>query len=436
MDAIYPKALLRNRITPKSKQCFVLMPFKSEFDEIYAEIKNGLHEITFSALRADDMDQNRPIITNIISEIAASHFVIADLTSKNPNVFYEVGIAHSIRDLANVILLSQSIEDVPFDLRHLPVIIYAANNLRGLRVRLTKRILENRHIFEGQMMIRQRYASHLDARTLEELIEYLGLRDPFIWNLISHSSQHAAEALPAGEIGRGVYLLRDEMSGLAGIGNTALLHAFFHLVSDFLRRNAAHTEVREFVLRAFETNRLVPSALSDSDGGRLMVQLSEALFRTDEFKSAALQWIVNYLARPKIAGVDLLRSRIEHFIMTVNDPEMNQTLLLMLRNTNSSIRETAADLLGEMRVDYALGNLISTLSRETNPYVARSIFSALGKLGVEAGAEPIISWIQRNWDNVQSRAWDFILYHAGVALEMIDQANRSFHRSELDRFRL
>lgn len=51
-----------------------------------------------------------------------ARIVIADLTGKNPNVFYEVGVAHTVGE--NVILITQRIEDVPFDLRHLRHIQY------------------------------------------------------------------------------------------------------------------------------------------------------------------------------------------------------------------------------------------------------------------------------------------------------------------------
>ena len=54
--------------------------------------------------------------------------IVADLTERNPNVFYEVGLAHAIGK--EVILLAQSVEDIPFDLRHLRTIIYK-NDYRG-----------------------------------------------------------------------------------------------------------------------------------------------------------------------------------------------------------------------------------------------------------------------------------------------------------------
>lgn len=55
-------------------------------------------------------------------QFASSQFVIADVTGRSPNVFYELGIAHTVKDFC--VILTQNIEDVPFDLRHLHCIIY------------------------------------------------------------------------------------------------------------------------------------------------------------------------------------------------------------------------------------------------------------------------------------------------------------------------
>ncbi len=62
------------------------------------------------------------IFLRIHSEISAADVILADLTRKNANVFYEVGICHALGK--PVLLLAQSIDDVPFDLRHRRVLLY------------------------------------------------------------------------------------------------------------------------------------------------------------------------------------------------------------------------------------------------------------------------------------------------------------------------
>ncbi|HYM59369.1 MAG TPA: hypothetical protein VEZ11_00605 [Thermoanaerobaculia bacterium] len=102
---------------------FVLMPFTDElrpvFDDHIALIANRLG---LSAGRADDFFSSRSIVHEIWSAIYSAQLVVADCTGRNPNVFYEIGLAHAIGK--KTILISQTLDDVPFDLRHLRSIRY------------------------------------------------------------------------------------------------------------------------------------------------------------------------------------------------------------------------------------------------------------------------------------------------------------------------
>lgn len=109
----------------ENKKCFVLMPFNNDnnLQEIYQDsVKKVVESLDITCQRADDIYETKPIIETIWEQINKATFIIADLTNKNANVFYELGVAHTVGK--EVILLSQNIDDVPFDLRHLKIIIY------------------------------------------------------------------------------------------------------------------------------------------------------------------------------------------------------------------------------------------------------------------------------------------------------------------------
>jgi hypothetical protein len=109
----------------EEKKCFVLMPFNNQnnLQEIYQDsVKKIVESLGISCNRADDIYEIKPIIETIWEQINRAKFIIADLTNKNANVFYELGVAHTVGK--EVILLSQNIDDVPFDLRHLKIILY------------------------------------------------------------------------------------------------------------------------------------------------------------------------------------------------------------------------------------------------------------------------------------------------------------------------
>ena len=105
------------------RMAFVLSPFTDHFDAVYADhIKPVVERCGLSCLRADDIYGNQPIIEDIWRYTNEARIVVAELTGRNPNVLYETGIAHTVGK--DVILVTQSLEDVPFDLRHIRCVVY------------------------------------------------------------------------------------------------------------------------------------------------------------------------------------------------------------------------------------------------------------------------------------------------------------------------
>lgn len=105
------------------------MPFDPSFNEVYSALQRAAKDADMRCLRADNIWIHNVIIQDVVSLIDRSYVVICDCTGRNPNVFYETGIAHAIgRD---VILITQAENDIPFDLRHLRYVKYL-NNGEGL----------------------------------------------------------------------------------------------------------------------------------------------------------------------------------------------------------------------------------------------------------------------------------------------------------------
>lgn len=111
-----------------------MMPFDAGFDEVYASIRRAADGAGLRCRRADDIWENAAIIQDVVALIDRSRVVVCDCTNRNPNVFYEAGIAHTLG--REVILITQNEQDIPFDLRHLRYIRYL-NNAEG-RATLTR----------------------------------------------------------------------------------------------------------------------------------------------------------------------------------------------------------------------------------------------------------------------------------------------------------
>lgn len=111
---------------------FVVMPFDPELGPVYEDhITQCARELNLSIARGDDSFTARSVMHDIWNAISGARAVVADCTGRNPNVFYEIGLAHAVGK--PVILITQKIDDVPFDIRHLRYIQYDYTP-RGMRI--------------------------------------------------------------------------------------------------------------------------------------------------------------------------------------------------------------------------------------------------------------------------------------------------------------
>lgn len=125
------------RAMPPKRKCFVIMPFSAtdrctevQWLDIFENMikpaveGSGYH---YECSRADLAIGN--IISDILDNLNKADVVIADMTDRNPNVFYELGVRHALRNAT--ILITQDIEHIPFDLRHYAAIKYEWTTKRG-----------------------------------------------------------------------------------------------------------------------------------------------------------------------------------------------------------------------------------------------------------------------------------------------------------------
>ncbi|MBC8492914.1 MAG: hypothetical protein H8D43_03935 [Chloroflexi bacterium] len=116
---------------------FVLMPFHESFDDVYQlGIKPACQAAGAYCERVDEQIFQESILERTYNQIAKADLIVSDMSGRNPNVFYETGYAHALGK--KVILLTHHSEDIPFDLKHYPHIIY------GGKIAFLKEELERR----------------------------------------------------------------------------------------------------------------------------------------------------------------------------------------------------------------------------------------------------------------------------------------------------
>src|ERR1044072_9153777 len=117
---------------------FTLMPFDHSFTDVYTlGIKAAVEEAGGYCERVDEQIYEERMLDRIYNQINKADFIIADVTGRNPNVFYEIGYAHALE--RRVILLTSKPEDIPFDLKHHFHIVYNGQIVH-LKEQLSKRL--------------------------------------------------------------------------------------------------------------------------------------------------------------------------------------------------------------------------------------------------------------------------------------------------------
>jgi hypothetical protein len=116
---------------------FVLMPFLDDLTKVYEHlIKPTVESKSFLCRRADEVKSNRAVMQDVWKAINEARIVIADLTSFNANVLYELGIAHTVGK--DTILIYQrspkAKSEFPFDLTHFRRIEYDNSAFGGQKL--------------------------------------------------------------------------------------------------------------------------------------------------------------------------------------------------------------------------------------------------------------------------------------------------------------
>jgi hypothetical protein len=120
------KKLSKGLTVSADDACFVMMPFANPIGGYYDSIyKPAIEKAKLKADRADaDLYGTGKIIDQIWKGITSARVLLAELTNRNANVLYELGLAHALHKPVILVCSKANEGDVPFDLRHVRVIYY------------------------------------------------------------------------------------------------------------------------------------------------------------------------------------------------------------------------------------------------------------------------------------------------------------------------
>ncbi len=108
------------------KLIFVLTPFHDRYENIYMAIQEVCQSAGFKCIRGDEQFLKGDILHHILKGLAKCNIVIANIEGRNPNVLYELGLAHAMDK--NTIILSKSVGDLPIDVKSKRILVYSEIN--------------------------------------------------------------------------------------------------------------------------------------------------------------------------------------------------------------------------------------------------------------------------------------------------------------------
>ena len=117
---------------------FVLMPFHSDYLSIFDTVSDLCREVNLRCVRGDEELMRSDILTHILHLLVKARIVVAIIDGRNPNVFYELGIAHAIDK--PTILLSSDLQDLPIDIKSKRLVVY--DSPKDLAERLRSELLK------------------------------------------------------------------------------------------------------------------------------------------------------------------------------------------------------------------------------------------------------------------------------------------------------
>lgn len=168
----YPKQINKTKYTAQENQCFFAMPFSDQYTNLYDTLVLYLQNNGYKCIRVDNnLSASVPIINLILNGIATSQFVIVDISETNANVFYELGITHTIKDYENVFIIKEKDAKTPFDIQHLQYIAYDKNNLKELATTLLERLKANQYKNTFKKVISMKQILKYDE--IDDFVEYL-----------------------------------------------------------------------------------------------------------------------------------------------------------------------------------------------------------------------------------------------------------------------
>lgn len=419
---IYPKQFRNAKIPIEKNRCFFIMPFADDFDIVYGELKSLLGKDGYVCTRVDEIAGSTPIINKILTELLKAQFIIVDLTNCNPNVFYELGIAHTFKDAENIFLLKQKGASVPFDITHLTYMEYEKDNLKYLAALLKQSLQKRKYVSEFD-----------DILNIKGIIEYVhDNQDEFIdvlHDMIGDNMSYVIEimqnihSLEENDVLNIVDDFEKKLKNYVFLESHLWLSGLFNFYSELLIACGLYYDITPYI-NGFVETFFVNSPLSSVEVQTYKIDFMLKFAKNNCCLGCVMPWIVQYFRNSKFGTIDLNRYKLESFLLTTESKEVNDIICISMTDKDCHIREHFADIIGEKKLVEANTILCKQLILEKNYFTAASIIEAMGKLEIPDDTSYIKDWLSENEKAVLETKNYFVLKHIRISLSKLNDTER------------
>lgn len=417
IDIFYPKQLLDTRQRRIENQCFFAMPFSPEYTNLCDTLSFYLEKSNYIPLRGDkNSEASVPIITLILTGIATSQYIIVDISEPNANVFYELGIAQTLKEPGCIFIIKEKHAKMPFDIQHLQFIEYNKDNLKELAEKLIKKLQACQ--YKNDFWNALNSNNFIDYKQIDLFADFcikkFKEQNIKIYTDILNSTN---DIYPMNDSMRNAIwdiddILKKETYSFESVNYIPMLELFLiKLLLPCCRDAEIVNFVEEFLTLTVYGSLHFEQLIS------FQTDMVIELATYSKLENIALNWIIDYFQRSKSTKIDLNRYKLESFLLKKDSIIVNEYIINAIVSENHYIREHMSDIAGEKKLKYAETNLIIQLKREQNIYTMASIIEALGKIDSSNGAQAIYDCIEDNAKHLLQNENYFVLKHARNAIK-------------------
>ena len=368
--SIYPRQFNNSDLRVQSDTCFVIMPFSDVLSNTYLVIDSVASTMNIKCTRADKVSTtSEPILSKICTQISQAYFIIVDITDLNPNVFYELGIAHVLRDANKVLIIKDEATVCPSDIRHLHYYAYSRSNLKGLKETIEKFFAENNILEDLQSVLSfLDLLPHGDTAHIHKFV--VGLSN-CIGNNIDVLIMILNNKVKKSFRTQIVDLLKALTQALNSMNHTDEMYlTYSNLILMLVSKVHGVCDISEYIHMIF-------NGQFDNLSEDWLADCSVTVLDDTTYFDESITWIMEYLKDVSPAAFDVAKYKLEIGIIRSKSELVDAILVKELKSSNKTLAEHCAKIVKERKTYEAIPTLIEIVETEENPYVFRSCLDAL-----------------------------------------------------------